>query len=194
MSGPCFVLYFESLESHALQACLSLIPGVVVQSDSFGLRAYLRGASIPRRLREPGTSERRDCEYTLRLGSSSLASSPRSIQETVRATLQALPSKMLECCASTKSRLEVDGLWWLEYRIVDGRRPPPARRLRPTPAPSEAGVQPARASPGGASLGSPRAVFQHIARHVMSAPFQELWAPAVGRSHSPMIATPEGAR
>ncbi len=42
-------------------------------------------------------------------------------------------------------------------------------------------------------LGSSQAVFKHIAGHVMSLPFQELWAPAFGRSHSPMIAAP-GAR
>lgn len=41
-----------------------------------------------------------------------------------------------------------------------------------------------------ARLGSVQAVFEHIARHVMSRPFQELWAPAFGRSHSPLIAAP----
>ena len=39
-------------------------------------------------------------------------------------------------------------------------------------------------------LGSPLAVFQHIAQHVMSRPFQEVWAAGFGRSHSPLIAPP----
>lgn len=39
-------------------------------------------------------------------------------------------------------------------------------------------------------LGSPQAVFEHIARQVRSAAFQELWAPAFGRAEAPLIAPP----
>ena len=39
-----------------------------------------------------------------------------------------------------------------------------------------------------AELGDARAVFEHIARHVMSPAFQEVWAPAFGTSRPPLIA------
>jgi hypothetical protein len=38
-------------------------------------------------------------------------------------------------------------------------------------------------------LGGPRAVFEHIARHVMSDDFQRHWAPAFGAAEPPRIAT-----
>lgn len=41
-----------------------------------------------------------------------------------------------------------------------------------------------------ARLGSPRAVFEHIARHVMSHEFQQTWAPAHGTVSSPLIRAP----
>lgn len=39
-------------------------------------------------------------------------------------------------------------------------------------------------------LGSPRAVFEHLAAHLMSEPFQATWAPAYGRTRTPLIAPP----
>jgi hypothetical protein len=42
-----------------------------------------------------------------------------------------------------------------------------------------------------AQLGSPRAVFAHIARHVMSDDFQRVWAPARGTAAAPLIAPPQ---
>jgi N-6 DNA Methylase len=39
-----------------------------------------------------------------------------------------------------------------------------------------------------AKLGDARTVFEHIARHVMSPAFQEVWAPAFGPSRPPLIA------
>jgi hypothetical protein len=41
-----------------------------------------------------------------------------------------------------------------------------------------------------ALLGNPRAVFAHIAAHVMSEPFQRGWAPMYGRLTAPLIAPP----
>lgn len=40
-----------------------------------------------------------------------------------------------------------------------------------------------------ARLGGPRAVFEHVARHVMSDDFQRHWAPAFGAAEPPRIAT-----
>ena len=39
----------------------------------------------------------------------------------------------------------------------------------------------------GRALGSPREVFERIARHVMSEPFQKVWAPALGAAQEPVI-------
>jgi hypothetical protein len=41
------------------------------------------------------------------------------------------------------------------------------------------------------TLGSPRAVFEHVAAHVRSDAFQNVWAPAFGRSQSPLITAPD---
>ncbi len=41
----------------------------------------------------------------------------------------------------------------------------------------------------GLALGTPREVFTHLARHVMSKPFQDVWAPAFGTSRSPLVPT-----
>lgn len=42
-------------------------------------------------------------------------------------------------------------------------------------------------SPRGHSFGSARAVFDHVARHFMSAEFQNVWAPAFGKAKVPLI-------
>ena len=39
----------------------------------------------------------------------------------------------------------------------------------------------------GQAFGSTRAVFEHVAAHFMSRPFQEIWAPAFGTTRTPMI-------
>lgn len=39
-------------------------------------------------------------------------------------------------------------------------------------------------------LGSTRAVFEHLAAHLMSSPFQQVWAPAFGRMREPLLAEP----
>jgi N-6 DNA Methylase len=41
-----------------------------------------------------------------------------------------------------------------------------------------------------AQLGSPRAVFEHVAAHMRGEAFQARWAPAFGRSRPPLIAAP----
>jgi hypothetical protein len=41
-------------------------------------------------------------------------------------------------------------------------------------------------------LGSPRAVFEHVAAQVMRPDFQATWAPAYGRTRPPLIAPPVG--
>lgn len=43
-----------------------------------------------------------------------------------------------------------------------------------------------------AHLGSPRALFHHVADHLMGRPFQETWAPAMGRAWPPLVAPPPG--
>jgi N-6 DNA Methylase len=45
-----------------------------------------------------------------------------------------------------------------------------------------------------AHLGSPRAVFEHIAAHLMGEPFQAVWAPAFGRHRAPLVAPPDAWR
>jgi hypothetical protein len=42
-------------------------------------------------------------------------------------------------------------------------------------------------SPRAREFGSTRAVFEHVARHFMSQPFQEIWAPAFGTTRTPVI-------
>jgi hypothetical protein len=42
-------------------------------------------------------------------------------------------------------------------------------------------------SPRALRLGSPRDVFEHVAKHLMSPEFQQLWAPAFGTSRVPVI-------
>lgn len=49
-------------------------------------------------------------------------------------------------------------------------------------------------TPRALTLGGPREVFAHIARHVMSRPFQDGWAPAFGASRVPLIALPGKTR
>lgn len=44
-------------------------------------------------------------------------------------------------------------------------------------------------TPRGAKLGTPREVFEHIAKHMMSAEFQTQWAPAFGAAQEPLIVT-----
>lgn len=43
-------------------------------------------------------------------------------------------------------------------------------------------------TPRALALGEPRAVFEHIAAHVMSREFQDVWAPAFGTARVPLIA------